>query len=334
MLTRRILFAVERVFKPHSIAMSSSSTSKTSKKRYSREEKRLHQQQIGGEKQKPKLEKKPAWTFPEKLLDYGAKAAATQGVVLKTLQESDGDVRVITSTSSDMFTVEESSAASNVIVVKPLLILDLNGILCHRIRKGREDLYPNVPFRKAVDHIANTPVVPRVHGDHFLNYLDANFCLAVWTSAKPKTAKLLLKVLFPEPIRERLLFVWSQNHCLSVPGDGETIFVKPLSKVWYKHPLWNPSNTFLMDDSPEKCPDQNNTLHPPPMHGKQLSAAVPMSDEENGEHQMRFFSHVVQHFMEPRETWPSKDSEAALAEFLNRSARSHMGWRGPDDSPE
>lgn len=48
-----------------------------------------------------------------------------------------------------------------------------------------------------------------------------------------------------------------------------TIFIKSLSKVWDAYPLWDASNTLLMDDSPDKCPEifLKNTVHPPPITG-------------------------------------------------------------------
>ena len=182
------------------------------------------------------------------------------------------------------------------IVTQPLLVLDLNGILCHRVRKHKEPpAWAQIPYRAAQSHIAGTPVIGRPHLESFLHYLDAHFCLAVWTSAKSKTAKGLVEALVPPAIRERLLFVWGQNKCQEVPvlpassqlitattqtttmtensssNNNNMVFEKDLTKVWNEFPLWNRSNTLLLDDSPEKCDSfRQNALHPPPMHGRQL----------------------------------------------------------------
>jgi hypothetical protein len=88
------------------------------------------------------------------------------------------------------------------------------------------------------------------------------------------------------------------------------------------YPLWNPSNTLLMDDSPDKCPKSKNAVHPPLLHGKQLlrqhgdsrGSFFLMSDEENGLRQQAFFAMLVQeHFWEPHETWPNDKNQIGEA---------------------
>jgi hypothetical protein len=98
-----------------------------------------------------------------------------------------------------------------------------------------------------------------------------------------------------------LLFVWGQDKCEYVDVDVDVknlhgkgseydddpstsvndsdcpvpkaaykgiIFMKRLSKVWHVYPMWNKSNTLLLDDSPEKCQKfMENCLHPPPILG-------------------------------------------------------------------
>ena len=193
--------------------------------------------------------------------------------------------------------------------VQPLLILDLNGILCHRCRLRREP--PGVRLRPAVGPIiANTPIIPRPNWIAWLTWLDRYFCVAIWTSAKATTAHQLLKALVPATLRKRFLFVWSQHDCIprrqgreepplprtSQPSTIESndnnkndddnnhdydiiIYEKHLSKVWQLFPLWNSGNTLLMDDSPDKSPlsQARNVLHPPPIHGQQSKPPVPLS---------------------------------------------------------
>jgi len=125
------------------------------------------------------------------------------------------------------------------IYVKPLIVLDLNGILCHRVRdftthpsiiatamqlnghnreiistaalqndRGTPQHQQTMPtttishsmkmihqnlYRPSAAHIAGTPIIYRTDLVSFLTMLDQNFTLAVWTSAKRKTARLLVK---------------------------------------------------------------------------------------------------------------------------------------------
>ena len=220
--------------------------------------------------------------------------------------------------------------------VQPLLILDLNGILCHRSRLRREP--PGVRLRPAVGPIiANTPIIPRPNWIAWLTWLDRYFCVAIWTSAKATTAHQLLKALVPATLRKRFLFVWSQHDCIprrqgreepplstSQPSTIESnnnnnnhdydyiIYEKHLSKVWQLFPLWNSGNTLLMDDSPDKSPlsQARNVLHPPPIHGQQSEPPVSLSsssvstslssswqsDEENVQKQEHFFRLLIQYW--------------------------------------
>lgn len=214
----------------------------------------------------------------------------------------------------------EESVQDSVIRIQPLLVLDLNGILCHRVRKERlPQLFPNLDwtnkamtieallekaYRPSVTQVASTPIIPRPDLSPFLQYLAQHFCLAIWTSAKSKTANKLIKELIPENIANRLLFVWAQHHCIvkistehdgvatevaaaassseEEQSDGEgngigkatrstsekhgstTIFEKDLSRVWEEFPLWNQHNTILLDDSPNKCAQWEDNAIHPP----------------------------------------------------------------------
>mmetsp|Transcript_18307 Transcript_18307/g.38496 ORF Transcript_18307/g.38496 Transcript_18307/m.38496 type:complete len:640 (+) Transcript_18307:205-2124(+) len=109
-----------------------------------------------------------------------------------------------------------------IIHVKPLIVLDLNGILCHRIRKNditspkcdiENITNSKISFRPSIGHVANTDIIPRSDLIPFLNYLNNHFSLAVWTSATRKTARSLVDLLFPPNVRHRLVFVWSRSFC-------------------------------------------------------------------------------------------------------------------------
>ena len=215
-----------------------------------------------------------------------------------------------------------------VICVKPLIVLDLNGILCHRIRYNKLSVKDGerINFRPSVGHIAGTPVVAREDLKPMLSYLDANFTLAIWTSAKLATARGLIQMLFDQDIARRLLFVWGQDKCdatrpaevESVDGnDGEgddasdepnssdkfdIIFEKSLGKVWGRFGLWDASNTLLIDDSPEKARKWiENTLHPPPITGVVADTdGAENSDSANEISQRRFFEGLANHFQQSK----------------------------------
>ena len=256
---------------------------------------------------------------------------------LKKLRKQANTV-VITSSSSDFGAGGDEGQEDGadqapgimiqVIYVKPLIVLDLNGILCRRIRYNKLSVQDGerISFRPSVGHIAGTPVVAREDLKPMLSYLDANFTLAVWTSAKLTTARGLIQMLFDRDIARRLLFVWGQDKCDATrpaeeesaggnDGEGDTasdepnssdkfdiIFEKSLGKVWGRFGLWDASNTLLIDDSPEKARKWiENTLHPPPITGIVADTeGVESSDLANEISQRRFFEGLANHFQQSK----------------------------------
>ena len=81
--------------------------------------------------------------------------------------------------------LEIPQSVRSTIHVKPLIILDINGILCHRIRTSQSSSAASnktseqLSYRPAVARVANTDVVPRSDLLQFLLLLQNYFCLAV-----------------------------------------------------------------------------------------------------------------------------------------------------------
>ena len=241
------------------------------------------------------------------------------------------------------------------IYTQPLLILDLNGILCHRVRLLQQDTDTSAtstatfanPYRPSIAHIANTDIIRRPNLFQFITFLDQHFCLAIWTSAQPKTATQLVNALLPPQLRQRLLFVWNQTRCKKQKKSGP-ILVKPLGRVWKEYPIYGPNNTYILDDSPEKHNETTAAmaLHPPPMDGLKTDSA----DPNNHARQQRFFEKLVQFWetnqvcttttttgwdeelgrrIEKLEEEPDSvvvPEREALEEFLQENATEHMGW--------
>lgn len=221
--------------------------------------------------------------------------------------------------------------------VNPLLILDMNGILCTRVRKREVTLEEGESFRPFVGNVANTPIIPRTDLRRLLTFLDSHFTLAVWTSAQQRTAEELVQLLFPPEVNDRLLFVWGQNRCNAVHTNKtysdkgkKFLFMKNIIKVWDSYPLWNSHNSLLMDDSPEKIPEElrNNSIHPPPLLGLESTA-----DSTNEDEQMKFFEKLSKHFDRKYDSSKYDAMESTVKEknslyaFLEKHGKSHMGWR-------
>ena len=198
---------------------------------------------------------------------------------------------------------------TTVIVVRPLVVLDLNGILCKRIRYApvvKNNDSKNCPiyvaqndrkyFREAVGNVAGTPVVPRMDLINFLQLLNSNFALAVWSSAKQRTVVKLISLLFPENISNNLLFSWGQEKCHTMRNGEDIVHTKPLQKIWEKYPLWDKSNTLLMDDTPAKSRNIKNTFNPPTLTGYKINTENGQDDEHNEREQRKFFANLAAKF--------------------------------------
>ena len=296
-----------------------------------------------GKKRLRKMRYQQQQLSPEEFLLRSSRSLAYTGSVkcLNPVQEATmAEVRQVrVTTSIDPVTVEAKDPRSlHHIMIQPLLVLDLNGILCHRIRREREEIYVSPTYRPIVANIANTPIIPRPDLDQFLTFLDQHFCLAIWTSAKIKTATQMIKILFPEHVSNRLLFVWAQHNCDMIRNEDNHIYEKDLSKIWKEYPLWNSSNTILMDDSPEKCARwRENVVHPPPLNGQILEKTMNtplISDEENVQKQAQFFNQLIHHW---RLHLLTQDFDVEAADAVIRSSKTqaqvflehacgHMGW--------
>lgn len=111
---------------------------------------------------------------------------------------------VVTSTSFCNLSTNSTSPAASysqvtipqpvraIIHVKPLIILDVNGILCHRVRHksqglqlsqasrgGRSKQHTVLSYRPSSGHIANTDIIPRSDLHQFLTSLSKSYSLAV-----------------------------------------------------------------------------------------------------------------------------------------------------------
>jgi len=161
-----------------------------------------------------------------------------------------------------------SYLCKNEIHVKPLLVLDLNGILCRRLRareipaqlQNISSLFSTDKnqtihqyYRTPITSIARTPIIARTDLEQFLPFLDEYFTLAVWTSAKLLTAKSLVKTLIPDDIRRRLLFIWGQDRCESIymPRTAESEMIKSIKKTYQSE------ETAIEKDQQTKIPPQS-----------------------------------------------------------------------------
>ena len=116
--------------------------------------------------------------------------------------------------------------------------------------------------------------------------------------------------------------------CQKKPSHEDLIAIKSLSKVWASYPIWNATNTLLLDDSPEKCPTKyrKNALHPTKICGTttDIGGVYFDNDEENQKKQRYFFELLASN-------WSETSSSEYLSSFLKDNAKEYnMGWCMPE----
>lgn len=132
-----------------------------------------------------------------------------------------------------------------------LFIFDLNGTLLYRRHlKDKVSPKPSIRGIKVGSHLVWVrPGVKKM----IETKLSEGHHLAVWTSMTEANAMNLIDLVFGD-VKSRLMFVWTQEDCLVIPGDTKEkpLMFKPLVRVWFAFPQFNKSNTVLVDDSPQK----------------------------------------------------------------------------------
>ncbi len=124
-----------------------------------------------------------------------------------------------------------------------------------------------------------------------------------------------------------------QYHQQKTNDDGihNIIFTKSLAKVFHSFPSFHESNTILIDDSPDKCPDlyRKNALHPPSISGldqKAASSTTAGDDDESNQQKQTIFFRQLAIFWKTEMNFNDISSSSELYKFLHREGRGHMGW--------
>jgi len=119
----------------------------------------------------------------------------------------------------------------------PLLVVDLNGVLVHRVPRGQAP--PPTAEGWALLTVANTRVYWRRGAHAFLEWALDRFAVAVWTSAREATAAAIVGAL---GVAGQLAFVWHQGQCDALCKDVRRI----------RAPYPQATRIAVVDDTPAK----------------------------------------------------------------------------------
>ena len=153
--------------------------------------------------------------------------------------------------------LEQLNRSMQLVSARPrkLLVLDLNGLLCWRVRKGKLDMssIPHAPDAS----VGQFHAFLRPHLFDFLSWCMAHFHVVVWSTATARNLAPMVELAFGGIGAPA--FVLDQSDCTDTgerhPGAEHTIMLKELSHLWSRPTLGNfdASNTVLIDDSPYKA---------------------------------------------------------------------------------
>jgi NLI interacting factor-like phosphatase len=179
-------------------------------------------------------------------------------------------------------------------MLRPLLILDLNGTILHRLTRSHErSIARTHPSYTGPSYTVNgNPCFLRPHLHAFLQWAFDVFEVGIWTSARKKNAiPMTVKALhhlvdfgemeaevmsfipLSNPVsddtkKHKLKFLWHQEQC-TVEGGGKRDvdfsykphFVKDLNVVFSHYHQYDTTNTFIVDDSSKKIkPEHSDCL--------------------------------------------------------------------------
>lgn len=117
-------------------------------------------------------------------------------------------------------------------VMKPLVILDINGVLLYREYDSKRT--------DADMKFGRFSIWKRPGLSTFLDTLPLNYHVAVWTSMQQHNTKEMIEMVFPKKWRSKLWFVRNQTHCVKLKDKGfypdkpdRPYFVKKIPWYWF-----------------------------------------------------------------------------------------------------
>jgi len=153
---------------------------------------------------------------------------------------------------------------------RPLLVLELNGLLIHRVFEHKAAKGPRL-CRAPDDKVGAFQVWDRPHLRPFVAFCLERFEVAVFSSAKMHNVRGLVKHVFGPDFEARLAFVWDQDRCEVAAerhpdNPHKPVFLKCLAAVECEWPgRFGPDGVLLVDDDAYKARKNppHTAIHPP-----------------------------------------------------------------------
>lgn len=124
-----------------------------------------------------------------------------------------------------------------------LLVLDLNGTLCHVERIINKS---DITRKKRIYNIYKRP-----HLEKFLAYAFKQFHVAVWTSREKKNMDIVIDYLFTPEQKSKLVFAWARDKCEILEDH---VSIKDISFILHSPIMakYSFSDILIIDDTYDK----------------------------------------------------------------------------------
>jgi TFIIF-interacting CTD phosphatase-like protein len=143
---------------------------------------------------------------------------------------------------------------------KKLLVLDVNGVLIHRIHKSSSSKDDVSVF------VRDYNIWKRPHLNEFLEFCFENFQVSIWSSMQQKNAIPIINEIFTKDQTRNLEFIFYKDQCDEIKPhpnpnvNKPSLWKKDLLKIWKSFPQFSVENTLIIDDckykmlgNPKKC---------------------------------------------------------------------------------
>lgn len=162
---------------------------------------------------------------------------------------------------------------------KKLVILDVNGILLSRkYITSESNLVVDSPLLNT--KINNFQVFQRPNLCEFIDYILANFDVAIWTSAKYSNAMPALTWALGIKRTRQFQFIWTQKQCVATE-KSDIRFTKPIEQVFAALPQYKPEDTLILDDTRDKYTRSDCTYDIPDYKDRVTIIEPPIWSYEN-----------------------------------------------------
>ena len=216
---------------------------------------------------------------------------------------------------------------------RKLLVLDCNGLLVHRERRGggRNGLASKTPSHEPSVRSGAYVIYARPWLHNFIAWCSERFVLVVWTTAMRRNAEPLVNLAFRDS--DPPIATLNQSEC-TFTGEMHSVnrhkplVLKRLEAVW-NHPHivglgFGPADTLLLDDSPYKAARNpaDTALHPREWSIKETDPEIENALGPAGEirralalvAEAQDVRHAVQRLnMEPSKHWVRPADDALFA---------------------